>query len=131
MTNQLSFGFKIACKIIAIKNPSMLTQSYPERFCIDNFINECNKLNWLEMFVRCQNSSILAERTRIPERLIDKNEIRNSFAEFTNQFCYIITKNNRAVIPEGMSTENFLKLRPIIERLVSQNELKEDWLKLY
>ena len=83
------------------------------------------------MFVRCQDASILTGRTSIPEKFKHINDMRLSFGRFTNHLCFIITKNNRAVIPVGMSTENFLKVRPIIERLVSQDEINKEWLTLY
>ena len=102
-----------------------------ERFSIDKLIAECIKLDWLGMFVRCQNAAMLSEATKLPIKLKFLNELRTAFSNFVHELCYILTKANKAVIPEGMSTENFLKIKPLIARLVSKHEIKEDWLRLY
>ncbi|HMK04920.1 MAG TPA: hypothetical protein VK489_12040 [Ferruginibacter sp.] len=112
----------------------MLTETNAERFSIDKFIAGCLSLDWLDIHLRCQNIEVWAESitvsTKDPEYLIKERE-RVSFIQFIEQFCFIITKKNIAAKPRGMSNANFLKVKPIVEKLVNAGDLKKDWLALY
>jgi len=112
----------------------MLTEKDLERFNIDKFIAACLELDWIDMHIRCVNMGILAGSMNIPVEEEDykhKEELRLAFSRFMNEFCFIIDKEHRAVIPPGMSDEDFEKVKPVIEKLVASGDLKKDWLSLY
>jgi hypothetical protein len=113
---------------------TMLTETKVERFSIDAFIEGCLKLEWLDINLRCQNVEVWAQSTKIPvtdpEYLI-KERARVSFIQFIEQFCYVISKKNIVAKPRGMSNNNFMKIRPVIEKLVRSGDLEKEWLALY
>jgi len=116
------------------KQQTMLTEKDLERFNIDKFIAACLELDWIDMHIRCVNMGILAGSMYIPleeEDYKHKEELRLAFSRFMNEFCFIIDKEHRAVIPPGMSDEDFEKVKPVIEKLVASGDLKKDWLSLY
>jgi len=109
----------------------MLTETDVERFSIDKFIEGCLKLDWLDIHLRCQNTVVWAESISFAKDADHIERARSSFIHFIDQFCFMITKKNKAMKPPGMSTANFLKVKPIIEKLVASGDLKKDWLTLY
>ena len=57
--------------------------------------------------------------------------LRSEFLRFTNQLYLILNQKTLVGKPLQMSDQNFLKIKPIIEKLVVSGDLKKEWLKLY
>jgi len=112
----------------------MSSPNYLEIFSIDKFIEDCLELDWFEIYMKCLNMGIFAKVTYFPINEPDyknKEQSRHVFTRFMNDLSFIIDKKQSALIPPGMSYEIFLKLRPLVEKLVSSHDLSKDWLRLY
>ncbi len=91
-------------------------------------------MDWLQMYLRCQNVGIWVKSVDLPVEEPDyiyKEGIILHFDRFIQHLTQIITKGQKIVKPIGMSDENFLKAKPIIEKLVAAGDLNDDWLALY
>lgn len=108
----------------------ILTKSDLEEFNIDEFIEQCLKLDGPEMLLKCQNFGILVQSIN-PKEPSHNNNIVINFTRFIKHLQLIITKDEQALKPVGMSEENFFKARPIVEKLVAAGYLKKNWLNVY
>lgn len=108
-----------------------LTARDLEEFDISVFINKCLQLDAPELLLRCLNFGILVQSIRdFPDEPCEKAVVLN-FTRFIFHLQRILAKSEDAEKPIGMSSETFLKVKPIVEKLVASGYLKNDWLQYY
>lgn len=110
-----------------------MTERDLEIFSIDKFITESLNLDWFDLFNKCQTTGQWAEKYHISRKEPDfkyKQSVVLNFAKFIGELCFIL-HNNGIVIPAGMSKDEFIKVKPIIEKFIASGNLKKEWLTLY
>ena len=108
----------------------LLSEADIEGFNIDTFLVQCVPCDCMEIVVRCMNFGSLVQLTDSGNPSHNTDEVMN-FTRFIKHLLVIITKNEQAVKPMGMSDYNFLKVKPLIDKLVAGGYLKKNWLSTY
>lgn len=110
----------------------MLSEKDLKEFNIDLFIEQCLNLDLVELLLRIKNFGILVQGiTPMPEDSTLNKLIILNFTRFIIHIQIIISLDREAIKPIGMSDENFVKVRPVVEKLVALGYLKKEWLSLY
>lgn len=109
-----------------------VTERDLREFNIDTFIQQCLKLDLVDILLRIKNFGMLIQGIQLmPEESSANKEIVLNFSRFIIHIQIIIAKDREAIKPIGMSAENFFKVKPVVKKLVTTGYLKKEWLDLY
>ena len=102
---------------------------YISRYNIDEYINRCCKMGFLEI---CDYSQ--KEYSNIKKMNLDNKEIREykylikKYQDFIHEFLFFLTSGMK---PSGMKEEDFQRIMPIIKHLVDVVQMNVNVLKIF
>lgn len=101
-----------------------------ERFDIDKFIKNAKEMNLMPLFEHCQSELKWLFDIKFT-KASPYTEIKwqvEKYREFIHELAFIL---HNGIKPSGMQIDDFQKTKPIIESLVSKNQLKSGILDIY
>jgi hypothetical protein len=99
-----------------------------EKFNIDAFVNHCEKLDDVDVFLLCQNLGLVISGM---DRYSCNSENTAEFSGFMLHIQLIMAQHRELRKPMGMTTANYLKATPIIKKLVLCKNLHAGMINAY
>jgi hypothetical protein len=105
--------------------------SAASRFDLDKHIKSLSGLDWLDMASANQKAILSAESVSIPSKSMYRRDIEGRQREYVQNLkglAYILHSGGK---PAGMRYEILASFKPLIEELVSKEQLKPGILEIF